>query len=62
MFVSGPLKEGIDSDDLENKYKKPRKRQSPYSIQNALWLIASAATIYYTDFAIAIFTDPKVIR
>ena len=53
---------GDDIDDPDQKYKKPKKKESPYSIQNALWLIAAAGTIYYTDFAFAIFTDPKVVR
>ncbi len=56
------MPDSTDVDDDKYKIKKPRKKESPYSIQNALWLIAAVATIYYTDFAFAIFTNPKVVR
>ncbi|KAK2166440.1 hypothetical protein LSH36_39g10033 [Paralvinella palmiformis] len=52
-----------DEDDPQAKSKGLRvKRESPYSVENILWLISSIAVFYYADFARAMLYDPDVRR
>ncbi|XP_061192871.1 transmembrane protein 128-like [Saccostrea echinata] len=48
--------------EFEKKFGKYRSKDSPYSIQNILWLISSIAVFYYTDFYIACRYDQRVNR
>ncbi|KAK3581611.1 hypothetical protein CHS0354_003150 [Potamilus streckersoni] len=47
---------------FDKEHRKYRKIESPYSIQNILWLLASMATFYYSDFYLAVTYDPRVNR
>ena len=38
------------------------KAESPYNVNNILWLLASVAVIYLTDFPMVVFYDPRVHR
>lgn len=59
------LSEHIDEKterEIEKAFGKHRRKESPYSIQNVLWLITSIAVFYYTDFYIACRYDQRVNR
>ena len=41
---------------------KEQKKESPYSLGNICWFIASVALFYYLDFPTACLYDPRVKR
>ena len=47
---------------FDQQHKKYEKKESAYSIQNILWLIAAIGVFYYTDFYLAIIYDPRINR
>ena len=52
-------------DNTEEEEKKVRalsKPDSPYSIQNVLWLITAMAVFYLTDFYVAVRFDDRIKR
>ncbi|XP_070540934.1 transmembrane protein 128-like [Ptychodera flava] len=48
----------------EEQLRKVEESQkwTPYTLSNAMWMVASIAVFYYTDFAIAVRVDPRINR
>ena len=47
---------------FDRQHKQYERKESAYSIQNILWLIAAIGVFYYTDFYLAIRYDPRINR
>ena len=47
---------------FDQQHRQYEKKESAYSIQNVLWLIAAIGVLYYTDFYLAIRYDPRINR
>ena len=47
---------------FDKQHKQYERKESAYSIQNILWLIAAIGVFYYTDFYLAIRYDPRINR
>ncbi|GAB1603929.1 transmembrane protein 128-like isoform X1 [Argonauta hians] len=47
---------------LNQQYEQTHEKKSPYSIWNAMWLITSIATFYYSDFYPALLYDTRINR
>ncbi|KAL3865145.1 hypothetical protein ACJMK2_006766 [Sinanodonta woodiana] len=71
MYLDGEYKDKLQQfkeldpdkkEKFDKEHRKYKKTESPYSIQNILWLIASMATFYYSDFYLAVTYDPRVNR